>query len=67
MPIAAVAVVCYIIWAGFMYVVAQGNEKKIKEAHDRLLWALIGAGILLGASAISQVVVTTINSIIGKS
>ncbi len=64
MPIAAVAVVMYIIWAGFSYVTAQGNPKKIQEAHDRLLWALIGAGVLLGAAGISAVVKNTIDALI---
>lgn len=63
MPIAAVAVVLYIIWAGFKFVTAQGNPKKIEEARDNLLWALIGAGILLGAAAISEVVKRTVESL----
>ncbi len=63
MPVAAVLVVMYIVYAGFTFVTAQGNEKKIGEAKQRLLWALIGAGILLGATAISQVVVRTVTCI----
>ena len=62
MPIAAVFVVIWIIYAGFKYVMAQGNQAKITEAHKTLLWSLIGAGILLGATAISQVVETTIKA-----
>ena len=64
MPIAAVAVVVWIVWAGFSYVMAQGNPAKIKEAHQRLLWSLIGGGILLGAAAISAVVQTTVTSLL---
>jgi hypothetical protein len=64
MPIAAVGVVIWIIWAGFSYVMAQGNPAKIKEAHQRLLWSLIGAGILLGAAGISAVVQKTIEALI---
>ena len=64
MPIAAVAVVVWIIWAGFQYVLAQGNPKKVEEAHQRLLWSLVGAGILLGAAGISSVVQNTINALI---
>lgn len=63
MPIAAVAVVLYIIWAGFMFVRAQGNPKKIEEARDNLLWALIGAGVLLGSAAIAEVVKRTVESL----
>ena len=64
MPIAAVFVTMWIIYAGFKYVTAQGNPEKIKKAHDTLLWSLIGAGILLGAAGISLVVQTTIDALI---
>ncbi len=64
MPVAAVAVVIWIIWAGFTYVVANGNPEKIKKAHERLLWALVGAGILLGAAGISAVVKSTIEGVL---
>ena len=64
MPIAAVAVVIWIIWAGFSYLTAQGNPAKIEIAHKRLLWSLIGAGILLGAAGISEVVKRTIEGLL---
>ncbi len=64
LPIGAVLVVMYIIYAGFRFVTAQGNEKKLADARENLLWALIGAGILLGAVAISELVRTTVSSLI---
>jgi len=64
MPIAAVAVTLYIIWAGFMFVTAQGKPAELEKAKANLLWALIGAGILLGAAAISKVVETTVKGLI---
>ena len=64
MPIAAIFVVVWIIWAGFTYVTANGNPAKIKTAHQRLLWALVGAVILLGAAGISAVVQNTVNGLI---
>jgi type IV secretory pathway VirB2 component (pilin) len=63
MPLAAMVAVVFIIWAGFSYVTAQGNLAKLKEAHARLLWALIGTGILLGAAGISQVIQATVKSL----
>ena len=60
MPIAAVASVVYIILAGFAYVMAQGKPAEVQKANDRLLYALIGVGILLGAAGISAVVQTTV-------
>ena len=64
MPIAAVAVVIWIIWAGFTFLTAQGKPAEITKAKDRLLWSLIGAGILLGAAGISAVVQNTIQNLI---
>lgn len=64
MPIAAVAVTAWIIWAGFQFVLAQGNEKKIETAKDNLLWSLIGAGILIGAVGIARVVESTVRLLI---
>lgn len=64
MPIAAVAVTVWIVWAGFSFVTAQGKPAEIEKAKQRLLWALIGAGILLGAVGISQVVETTVSALI---
>ncbi len=61
MPIAAVAAVLYIILAGFKYVSARGNPAKIQSAHQNLLWALVGTGILLGAAGISRVLQNTVN------
>lgn len=63
MPLAGVASVGYIIWAGFQYVRAQGKPEKIKEANTNLLFALIGVGVLLGAAGISAVVQKTITSL----
>ncbi|MES3005292.1 MAG: hypothetical protein V4690_04310 [Patescibacteria group bacterium] len=63
MPIAAVAVVLWIIWAGFTFITAQGKPAEIEKAKQRLLWSLVGAGILLGATAISEVVQRTVESL----
>jgi hypothetical protein len=64
MPIAGVLVVLYIIWAGFKYVQAQGKPGEIAKANENLKWALIGAGVLLGAAGISAVVQNTVSQLI---
>ncbi len=64
MPIAAIAVVLFIIWAGFSFLMAQGKPEEIRKAKNQLLWALIGAGILLGAAGISAVVETTVREVV---
>lgn len=64
MPIAAVMVTLWIIWAGFGFLMAQGKPVEIDKAKQRLLWSLIGAGILLGAVGIAKVIENTVGAII---
>ena len=55
-PIVALA----IIYSGFLFVSAQGNPEKLKEAKRALMYTLIGAAILLGSWAIAQIISETV-------
>ncbi len=61
--IGTIIVVMYVIWAGFLFVKAQGSPAKIEEAKKALFSSLIGGLILLGAQAISMVIQNTVNQI----
>lgn len=52
MPIVAL----YIIYAGFMYVAAQGNPVKVQEATRALTYGVIGGVIIVGAVAILAII-----------
>ena len=56
-------IVLMIVYAGFQYVMARGNETKIKAAHDTILWTVIGAAVVLGASVIAHAIEGTINTL----
>lgn len=56
----AVVVVFFVIFAGFRFVIAQGNPEKIQNAKTILFYTLIGGAILLGAKVISEVIKTTV-------
>lgn len=58
-------VVFFIIYAGFLYVTARGNEETIKKAHAALLYALIGGLLILGARVLIDVVGGTVDSVTG--
>lgn len=58
-PIVAIA----IIYSGFLFVKAQGNPEELTKAKEALLYSLIGAAILLGAWAITEVVFDTVKSL----
>jgi hypothetical protein len=57
-------VALFIIWSGFLFVSAQGNSEKLGKAKSTLMYSLIGAGIVLGASTLSEAIVGTITGII---
>ena len=52
-----------IMYCGFLYVAARGKPEAITKAHQALLYTLIGAAILLGAWAISELIVTTVGGL----
>ena len=52
-----------IVYSGFLFVKAQGNESELSEAKKTLYWTVIGAAIVLGALVISQVIQTTVTSL----
>jgi type IV secretory pathway VirB2 component (pilin) len=63
LPIGGILAVLAFIYSGFLYVVAQGDESKIKTAHKALLYSAIGTAVLLGSWTIATVVENTINQL----
>lgn len=63
LPIGGIIAVLAFIFSGFMYVTAQGDEKKIAQASRSLLYAAIGTIVLIGAEVIAQMLKATINQI----
>jgi hypothetical protein len=59
-------IVFFIIYAGFLYVTARGNENTIQKAHMALLYALIGGLIILGARVLIDVVKGTVEQVTGE-
>ncbi|MES3005422.1 MAG: hypothetical protein V4664_00555 [Patescibacteria group bacterium] len=55
--------VFFIVYAGFKYVMAQGDPAKLKSAHSMLLWACVGTAILLGAQVIADVIANTVKQL----
>lgn len=61
LPIAAL----FIIYAGFLFVTAQGNTEKITKAKLTFLWTIVGVGIFLAARVLSDVIGNTVNFLRG--
>jgi len=60
-----IVVILMTVFVGYKFVAAQGNESKITEAKEMLLWTVIGALILLGAKAIALGIQATAQSLVG--
>lgn len=58
-------VVIAFIYAGFLFVKAQGKPEEIKKAREVIFWSVIGAFILFGAWSFAQIIGTTVSTITG--
>ena len=63
------AVVCifFIIYSGFLFIKAQGNEGELTKAKSIFMWSVIGTAVLLGASVIAELIQGTIMSVINNN
>ncbi|MEK7606135.1 MAG: hypothetical protein AAB458_00870 [Patescibacteria group bacterium] len=55
--------VFFIIYSGFLFVKARGNEEALKSAKKTLLYTLIGTAVLLGATVLANVIKGTLDQI----
>lgn len=61
--IGTVVVIFMLVYVGYLFVAARGNETKITEARNALLWTVIGALILLGSKAIALGIESTVKAL----
>jgi hypothetical protein len=50
------------IWGGFQWLIAAGNEQRIKKGKDTLTWSAIGLAVIVGAYALVQTIVTALET-----
>jgi len=63
LQLAVPVAVIFIIWAGFLFVVARGNPEKLKIAKNAILYSLIGVALLFGARYIAAMLTNTLKQI----
>lgn len=63
LPIGGILAVLAFIYSGFQYVMAQGDTKKISDAHNALLYTAIGTALLLGSWTLANVIGNTIDKL----
>lgn len=52
-----------IMYGGFLYVTALGDEEKITKAYKTMTWSLVGTAVLLGAHVIMLAIRGTIEQL----
>ncbi|HQF41020.1 MAG TPA: hypothetical protein PLY95_01210 [Candidatus Paceibacterota bacterium] len=62
--IGTTVIIIMIIYAGFLYTTAMGNQSKLDKAHKVIQGVLIGSAIILGAFVIAQVIKDTADDLI---
>lgn len=60
MALLGIIFVVLIVYAGFKWMLAQGEEQKITEARSLIIHSIIGLAIILAAYAISYFVINTL-------
>ncbi len=63
------SIVCvfFIIYSGFLFVTARGDESQVTKARNTFFWTVVGTAVLLGAWVLAQVVSGTIGSILQQN
>ncbi len=56
-------IIFFIVYAGFLYVTARGNEQTITQANRALLYAIIGGLLILGAFALITIITNLISAV----
>lgn len=57
--------VLFIVYSGFLFVKAQGNETELTKAKSTFLYTVIGVGIFLGSWVLATVVANTVKLLTG--
>src|SRR3989338_143400 len=50
-------VAIFLVWSGFLFVTARGNEEQLKRAKATFFWSLVGGAVLIGARALAVAIV----------
>lgn len=62
LAVIGVLLLIYILYAGYNWMTAQGEEEKVEKAKDTLKRAIVGAIIIVGAYAISVFVMSRLEA-----
>ncbi len=61
--IAIPIIILMIVYSGFLFVKAQGKPEDLVTAKKAIMWTLVGAAVILGASLLSYAIQGTVDEI----
>ena len=61
-----VVFVALVIYAGFLWMTAQGNDEKVKQAKKLLSGAVVGLVLIFASYAITNVVISSLSTALSK-
>ncbi len=64
LQLGVILAVLALVWVGFKFILAQGNDGKITDAKNSLQWVIIGIAILFGAQIIVEIIKGTLSGFI---
>lgn len=56
----------FIVYAGFMFVTARGNQKKLEDAKHNFFYVIMGAILILGAWVLATLIAATATQVLGS-
>ena len=56
-------VAIFLVWSGYLFVTARGNEEQLKRAKTTFFWAVVGGAVVIGAWAIAIAIVNFAKSL----
>ena len=65
--VAVVVALLFLIWGGFKWMTAGGNEEMVSGARTTIIAGIVGLAIIIGSFAISRFVVENLSSSTGGS
>jgi hypothetical protein len=55
--------VLFLVYAGFLFVLARGSQEGLKKAKANFFYTILGIALFLGAWTLGQIVAATINEV----
>jgi len=65
--IALPIITLFVVYSGFLFIAARGNEVKITQAKNNFLYVIIGATLILGAWILATLLGATAKSVLPTS